>query len=113
MASHNAILNWRTEGSFEPGFFIGSEGDNGEHLHESDAGWPYSIYRKTNQVGGCDVVLCHGIQNKHDAELLLTMCNAFEPEARFAANRPGDQAAVYAEETGVDYATALVHCNMD
>ena len=30
-----------------------------------------------------------------------------------ATNRPGDQAAVYAEETGVDYATALVHCNMD
>lgn len=26
---------------------------------------------------------------------------------------PGAQAAVYAEETGVDYATALVRCNMD
>lgn len=30
-----------------------------------------------------------------------------------ATNRPGDQAAIYAEETGWDYATALVHCNMD
>jgi hypothetical protein len=30
-----------------------------------------------------------------------------------ATNRPGDHAAIYAEETGVDYATALVHCNMD
>ncbi|PPQ35574.1 hypothetical protein SAMN06265338_12623 [Rhodoblastus acidophilus] len=30
-----------------------------------------------------------------------------------ASNRPGDMAAIYAEETGVDYATALVHCNMD
>jgi hypothetical protein len=27
--------------------------------------------------------------------------------------RPGDMAALYAEETGLDYATALVHCNMD
>lgn len=27
--------------------------------------------------------------------------------------RPGDAAAIYAEETGVDYSTALVHCNMD
>lgn len=30
-----------------------------------------------------------------------------------ASNRPGDMAAIYAEETGVDYATALVACNMD
>jgi hypothetical protein len=30
-----------------------------------------------------------------------------------ASTRPGDAAAIYAEETGVDYATALVHCNMD
>jgi predicted RNase H-like HicB family nuclease len=29
------------------------------------------------------------------------------------SERPGVAAAVYAEETGVDYATALVHCNMD
>lgn len=35
-------------------------------------------------------------------------------EALFgASNRPGDQAAIYAAETGIDYATALVHCNMD
>lgn len=30
-----------------------------------------------------------------------------------ATNRPGDEAAAYAEETGCDYATALVRCNMD
>ncbi|RUW81542.1 hypothetical protein [Mesorhizobium sp. M2A.F.Ca.ET.067.02.1.1] len=36
-----------------------------------------------------------------------------EPPAAVATNRPGDQAAIYAEETGVDCATALVHCNMD
>lgn len=29
------------------------------------------------------------------------------------SRRPGDMAAEYAEETGIDYATALVHCNMD
>jgi hypothetical protein len=28
-------------------------------------------------------------------------------------NRPGEMAAIYAEETGIDYATALIHCNMD
>lgn len=28
-------------------------------------------------------------------------------------SRPGAMAAAYAEETGLDYATALVHCNMD
>lgn len=30
-----------------------------------------------------------------------------------ATNRPGDMAAVYAAENGVDYSAALVHCNMD
>ena len=41
---------------------------------------------------------------------------ALKPEhagPRAIATRPGDYAAIYAEETGVDYATALVHCNMD
>lgn len=28
-------------------------------------------------------------------------------------SRPGDMAAIYAEENGVDYASALVACNMD
>ncbi|TIR79553.1 MAG: hypothetical protein E5X15_07260 [Mesorhizobium sp.] len=37
-----------------------------------------------------------------------------EPSTTAAAtNRPGDQAAIYAEETGIDYATALVRCNID
>jgi hypothetical protein len=30
-----------------------------------------------------------------------------------ATNRPGDMAAAFAEETGIDYARALVMCNMD
>lgn len=30
-----------------------------------------------------------------------------------ASNRPGDEAAAYAEETGIDYSTALRLCNMD
>lgn len=61
---------------FEPGYFIGSEGHNGEHLRDRDAGWPYSIYRQDNNIGGCDAVLCHGIQNLDDAEQLLALCNA-------------------------------------
>lgn len=36
----------------------------------------------------------------------------FRP-ARQPISRPGEAAAVYAAETGVDYSTALVHCNMD
>jgi hypothetical protein len=35
------------------------------------------------------------------------------PQPAPATNRPGDQAAVYAEETGVSYSEALVACNMD
>lgn len=30
-----------------------------------------------------------------------------------ATNRPGDEAAIYAVETGCDYSTALARCNMD
>jgi uncharacterized protein YfaA (DUF2138 family) len=35
------------------------------------------------------------------------------PWDRVATNRPGDQAAIFAEEEGIDYATALRMCNMD
>ena len=59
---------------FEPGFRIGSEGENGEHIRQT-TGWPYSIYRQDDNIGGCDVVLCHGIQNLDDAEQLLAMAN--------------------------------------
>lgn len=43
---------------------------------------------------------------------LFALIDSRQPPAP-ATNRPGDQAAIYAEETGIDYATALVHCNMD
>lgn len=33
--------------------------------------------------------------------------------AETSTNRPGDMAAAYADETGVDYSTALARCNMD
>ena len=59
---------------FEPGFLIGSEGDNGEHQRD-EKGWPYSIYRRDDNIGGCDVVLCHGIQSLDDARQLLALCN--------------------------------------
>jgi hypothetical protein len=44
---------------------------------------------------------------------LVALLESRQPLAPAATNRPGDQAAIYAEETGIDYATALVHCNMD
>ena len=56
-------------------FKIGSENENGEH-QRGDAGWPYSIYIETDVVGSSDAVLCHGIQNRDDAEQLLALCNA-------------------------------------
>lgn len=59
---------------FEHGFFIGSEGDDGEHIRGTD-GWPFSIYRKGKVSSGEDVVLCHGIQCLDDAEQLLALCN--------------------------------------
>lgn len=34
-------------------------------------------------------------------------------QARARSTRPGDEAAIYAEETGCDYSTALARCNMD
>ena len=61
--------------TYETGYFIGSEGENGEHMRDQDAGWPYSIYRQSNEIGSCDAVLCHGIQNLDDAKQLLALCN--------------------------------------
>ena len=63
---------------FEPGYFIGSEGEDGAHQRGTE-GWPYSIYRQDNNIGGCDAVLCHGIQNLDDAEQLLALVNKTEP----------------------------------
>jgi len=67
------VLSWGNA-CHEPGFFIGSEGDNGEHLR-SDIGWPYSIYRRTKEIGGCDMVLCGGIQSRDDAITLVELLN--------------------------------------
>jgi hypothetical protein len=61
-------------------FKIGSEGDKGEHIR-STSGWPYSIYVEDNEIGGCDRVLCHGIQNLDDAERLLEICNHAKGQA--------------------------------
>jgi hypothetical protein len=60
---------------FSPGFHLGSEGENGEHLRDI-SGWPYSIYRRDDRIGGCDFVICHGIQHREDADTLLQMMNA-------------------------------------
>jgi hypothetical protein len=70
------LLGWdrRVSENFAPGWFIGSDGDNGEHLQEP-TGWPYSVYRKNTDVGGVDIVLCHGIQDRRDAEALAAILN--------------------------------------
>jgi len=56
-------------------FSLGSEGEEGQH-QRGTAGWPYSVYLQNDEIGGCDAVLCHGIQNLDDAEQLLALCNA-------------------------------------
>ncbi len=61
------MLRWDDTDRYEPGFYIGSELDNGEHTRRCD-GWPYSIYRLAAQIGVTDVVICTGIQNYTDAE---------------------------------------------
>lgn len=62
-----SLLRWDDTPSYEPGFKIGSEGDDGEH-HRGTDGWPYSIYRRAIAVGFSDIVICHGIQVLSDAE---------------------------------------------
>ena len=62
------------------------------------------------------------VTNVHAAAMeklpeIIGMVEAFYgaqiPQPAPATNRPGDQAAAYAEETGVSYSEALVACNMD
>lgn len=66
MSAHNAMVNWGKSDRYEDGWFVGSEGDNGEHLRNT-TGWPFSVYRKAAQVGVSDQVICHGIQTLDDA----------------------------------------------
>ena len=70
------LLSWDKQATeqFAKGWFVGSEGDNGEHIQDQ-AGWPYSVYRKSTAVGGCDIVLCHGIQDLRDAEAVAGILN--------------------------------------
>jgi hypothetical protein len=76
MRTHTGLLEWDHDDSiYAPGWIVGSEGDNGEHIRD-ESGWPYSIYRKTDTTGRSDYVLCHGIQNKGDAYSIVRMLNA-------------------------------------
>lgn len=65
-----SFLRWDDTPRYEPGFRIGSEGENGEHQRSID-GWPYSIYRQAAEIGVYDYVICHGIQNMGDARQIL------------------------------------------
>jgi hypothetical protein len=76
--AHNALLNWgrRANDRYEPDFQIGSEDDDGSHLRDADAGWPYSIYLKAAQIGVSDICLATGIQHRADADALCALVNA-------------------------------------
>jgi hypothetical protein len=67
----SSFLRWDNCETFEPGFHLGSEGDDGEHLRDPDAGWPYSVYRRSTAIGQSDVVICHGIHSRSDAAEIL------------------------------------------
>lgn len=72
----NNLLEWdrKETDQFEPGWFIGSDGDQGEHLRDQ-GGWPFSVYRKAKALGATDMVLCHGIQDLRDATILAALIN--------------------------------------
>lgn len=61
-----SLLRWNDTDRYLPTLYIGSEGENGEHIQDV-SGWPYSVYRKAAAIGVSDVVICHGIQNFDDA----------------------------------------------
>ena len=61
-----SFLRWDDSDRYEPGFHIGSQSENGEHIRDA-SGWPYSIYRMARAIGATDVVICHGIQCHGDA----------------------------------------------
>ena len=61
-----SMLRWDDCEAYEPGFYIGSEGNDGEHVRNIQ-GWPFSIYRAACVPGKSDVVICHGIQSLYDA----------------------------------------------
>lgn len=63
-----SYLRWDDNDNFEPGFWVGSEGQAGQHLRNPDAGYPYSIYRRARAIGISDVVICHGIMDRNDAD---------------------------------------------
>jgi len=65
-----SCLRWDDCEDYEPGFFVGSCGNNDEHVRNIQ-GWPYSIYRASRKDGRSDMVICHGIQSLYDAHQIL------------------------------------------
>jgi hypothetical protein len=55
-------------------WFVGSTGDDGEHLQDQ-SGWPCSVYRKGVLLGVGDICICYGIQDLRDAEAIAGMPN--------------------------------------
>lgn len=75
----NDITTWHkasnNTGRYAAGYFIGSTGENGEHLRRRHEGWPFSVYIRAKEVGVTDAVVCHGIQNIGDAERICYLLN--------------------------------------
>lgn len=72
------MLTWPHDGKrYDAGYFIGSQREDGSHSR-STSHWPFSIYRRANEIGVTDVVLCDGIQSHSDAKNLAEMLNAKE-----------------------------------
>lgn len=80
----------------DDGFYVKMDTD-----YPTLAEWENSVF--------LDFDLCE--VDETPSQFLSNYLKKIEPAP--ATSRPGDQAAVYAEETGVDYATALARCNMD
>jgi hypothetical protein len=82
------MFSWEKDaGRYAPGWFIGSEDEDGTHRRDH-GGWPYSIYRKAQEPGVIDAVLCHGIQNFGDATELHRRITQAADVAQPAAGDP-------------------------
>ncbi|CAM5656486.1 hypothetical protein MAUB1S_11418 [Mycolicibacterium aubagnense] len=102
-------------------FIAGFDGDpSREGVSDVLAGLRAAIQREVHKP--CLLSALRALRNEcsgtpRPTVLAFLLANAdvaiSKAELQVSSNRPGDQAAIYAAETGVDYATALVHCNMD
>lgn len=70
------MMRWNTTDRYEAGWFVGGTLEDGSHTRDANQ-WPHSIYKRANQPGVTDAVLCHGIQDLKDANGLCQLLNQF------------------------------------